>query len=167
MVQPPQRVRTRRRLVPPLVARTDSPQILEDFLNGTKQIFAMLSLRASNGFDDATHNLTGTFSVSGQGVNSYPPGTKKKGGGSSSSSQAPHQWIYFIFSGLAVREPGIYTFTVFVNAMDYSTKSQSVLCDKASRPVTVVDGHEPPGKPSTFSFIGVGLGIFGENTDWQ
>lgn len=164
MVQPPQRVRAMRRLVPPLVARTDNPQILEDFLNGRKQIFATLALTASNG-NDATQKLTGTFSVSGQGVNSYPPGSKKKGGGSSSSSQAPHKWIYFIFSGLAIRESGLYTFTVYVNELDYASKSQRVLCDKASRPVTVVDEHESPGKPSRFSLVHVVLEIFGRNTD--
>ncbi|POS77464.1 hypothetical protein DHEL01_v204142 [Diaporthe helianthi] len=148
VVQPPQRVRARRRLVPPLVARTDSPQLLEAFLNGTKHIYATLALTASNGFDDATYNLTGTFSVSGQGVNSYPRGSKKKGGGSSSSSQTPHQWIYFVFPGLGIREPGLYTFTVFINALDYSTKSLTVLCDKASRTFNVVYEAEPPGKPS-------------------
>lgn len=151
VVQPPRRVRVRRRLVPPVVARTDSPQLLEDFLNGTKHIYATLALTASNGVDDATLDLLGTYSVSGQGVNSFPPGSKKKGGGSSSSSssQRPHQWIYFVFPGLAIREPGLYSFTVSVNALDYSTSSLTVLCNKASRAVNVVDEAEPPAKPSS------------------
>lgn len=152
VVQPPERVGVRRRLVPPLVARTDNPQLVEDFLSGAKHVFATLMLTNSNG-TDATVNLRGNYSVDGQGVNLRPKASKKKGGGSSSSSQKPHKWIYFIFPGLSISEPGMYTLTVCVNTLSLPQAFMTTVAWKASRVINVVNEAEPPGRPSKFSVI--------------
>jgi hypothetical protein len=164
VVQPPERVGVRRRLVPPLVARTDNPQLLDDFMSGRKHVFATLMLTASNGAD-ATSNLRGTYSRDGQGVNLYPKNSKKKGGGSSSSSQRPHQWIYFIFPGLSVSEPGMYSLTVCVNTLALPDAFMTTVGWKATRVITIVNEAVPPGRPSTFFVVSVVLERLEKNAD--
>ncbi|KAG8166281.1 hypothetical protein KVR01_004833 [Diaporthe batatas] len=153
VVQPPERVGAGTWLVPPLVARTDSPRILEIFRDRPVDIFATLMLTGSNGVDATGSNIDGNRSASGQLLESQPPGSQNKtGDGSSSSgssSQAPRQWIYFIFSGLSIKKAGVYTFTVGVSDMNRQADEVETLSIEKSREVNVVDEQVPPGRPST------------------
>lgn len=148
VVQPPSTVGVRRRLVPPMVARTDNPQLLEDYLAGTKSVFGTAMLIAGNG-TDATATLNGNYNVQGQPVTVHPENSGSSGGGGSSSSRRePHRWIYFIFTGLSIPVPGVYTFTVCVNALVLEEGCVVTMCRKASQAVTVLDRAVAPARPS-------------------
>lgn len=164
MVQPPLAVGVRRRLIPPVVARTDHPKLLEDYLSGKKSVFGTAMLTASNG-NDVTAILDGNYNVQGQPVTVHPDNSGSNGGSSSSSSssrQASRRWIYFIFSGLSIPVPGVYTFTVCVNALVHDEGCVITVAGKASRSFTVVDQALPPARASKLIMISVELdGLYG------
>lgn len=145
VVQPPSTVGVRRRLVPPMVARTDNRQLLEDYLAGTKSVFGTAMLIAGNG-TDATATLNGNYNVQGQPVTVHPENNGS--GGGSSSRREPHRWIYFIFNGLSIPVPGVYTFTVCVNALVLEEGCVVTVGRKASQAVTVLDRAVAPARPS-------------------
>ncbi|KAI7785097.1 hypothetical protein LA080_008133 [Diaporthe eres] len=146
VVQPPLTVGVRRRLIPPVIARTDHPQLLDDYLTGRKSVFGTAMLTASNGVDMSAI-LDGNYNVQGQPVTVHPENSGKNGGGSS-SRQEPHRWIYFIFTGLSIPVPGVYTFTVCVNALVPDQGCVLTVGGKASRAFTVVDQAVAPARPS-------------------
>lgn len=150
VVQPPLTAGVRRRLVPPLVARTDHPQLLDDYLTGRKSVFGTAMLTASNG-EDITALLDGNYNVQGQPVTIHPE--SRSGGGSSSSRQEPHKWIYFIFAGLSIPVPGVYTFTVCVNALVPEQGCVVTVGGKASRAFSIVDQAVAPARPSESTAI--------------
>lgn len=145
VVQPPLTVGVQRRLIPPVVARTDNRQLLEDYMAGKKSVFGTAMLTASNGADMST-SMQGNYNVTGQPVTVHPE--SKGGSGSSSSRQEPQKYIYFIFNGLAISTPGMYTFTVCVNALAPEQGCVVTVGWKASRAFTVVNQAVAPGRPS-------------------
>lgn len=164
VVQPPLAVGVRRRLIPPVVARTENRQLLEDYMSGKKSVFGTLMLTASNG-DDMTTLLTGNYQVQGQPVTVHP---ENSGGGSSSSSSSrhkPHKYIYFIFNGLSITVPGTYTITVCVNALILDQGCVMTVGGKASRAFNVVEQAVAPARPSKLIDVPVGLGR--QNTHWN
>lgn len=146
VVQPPLTVGVHRRLIPPVVARTDNRQLLEDYMSGKKSVFGTAMLTASNGVDMST-SMEGNYNVTGQPVTVHP---ESKSGGGSSSRQEPQKYIYFIFSGLAISTPGVYTFTVCVNALAPEQGCVVTVGWKASRAFNVVNQAVAPGRPSKF-----------------
>lgn len=161
VVQPPLTVGVRRRLIPPVIARTDNPQLLDDYLTGRKSVFGTAMLTASNGADMSAI-LDGNYNVQGQPVTVHPENTGKNGGGSSSSRQEPHRWIYFIFTGLSIPVPGVYTFTVCVNALVPDQGCVLTVGGKASRAFTVVDQAVAPARPSELIEVPVELNTLGK-----
>lgn len=159
VVQPPLTVGVRRRLIPPVIARTDHPQLLDDYLAGRKSVFGTAMLTASNGADMSAI-LDGNYNVQGQPVTVHPESSGKNGGGSS-SRQEPHRWIYFIFTGLSIPVPGVYTFTVCVNALVPDQGCVLTVGGKASRSFTVVDQAVAPARPSKLIEIPVELNRLG------
>lgn len=149
VVQPPLTVGVRRRLIPPMVARTDHPQLLEDYLAGSKSVFGTAMLTASNGVD-MSGLLDGNYNVQGQPVTIHPDNSGSSSGGGSSSRQEPHRWIYFIFTGLSIPVPGAYTFTVCVNALVPAQGCVLTVGGKASRAFSVVDQAVAPARPGEF-----------------
>lgn len=144
VVQPPLTVGVHRRLIPPLVARTDNRQLLEDYMAGKKSVFGTAMLTASNGADMST-SMEGNYNVTGQPVTVHPE--SKSGSGRSSSRQEPKKYIYFIFNGLAISTPGMYTFSVCVNALSPEQGCVVTVGWKASRAFTVVNQAVAPGRP--------------------
>lgn len=145
VVQPPVAVGQGRRLIPPVVARTDHARLVEDYLSGKTTVFATIMLTASDG-NDATASLQGNYQKQGQPITVHPDNSS--GGGSSSSRQAPHKWIYFIFSDLSISVPGEYTFTVCVNNMVHAEGCVITVAGKASRAFNVLTQAVAPGRPS-------------------
>lgn len=142
VVQPPPTVGVNRWLVPPVVARTRDAQLVEDYLNGAKHVFATATLYASN-MDDYSSALGGNWNVSAQLVteNAAP----SRGGGSSSRS-ANQQWLYFIFNPVSVAMEGMFAFNVVISALSLSSPAQAgvsqVVGGRATRQFNVL--AQPP-----------------------
>lgn len=145
-VQPPSSVGINRRLIPPVVARTNNPQLIEDYLAGNKDVFAVAMLTSSNG-DDQTAILNGNYSTQGQPITLHGSNGGSHGGGSS-SRQSAHKWIYFIFQGLSIPIPGTYTFTICVNALSYTEGFSMTVGGKTTNEFTVVNQAVAPARPS-------------------
>lgn len=166
VVQPPLVVGARRRLIPPVVARTDNPQLLEDYMTGKKSVFGTGMLTASNGAD-VSALLEGNYNVQGQPVTVHPDNSSGNGGGGSSSRQEPQKYIYFIFTGLSIPVSGVYTFTVCVNALDIGQGCVFTVGGKASRAFTVTDQAVAPARPSKLIGDPFRTGQTRQNTDWR
>ncbi|KAI3397709.1 hypothetical protein diail_10478 [Diaporthe ilicicola] len=154
-VQPPSLVGVNRRLIPPVVARVNDPQLIEDYMNSVKDIFATLMLTAGNG-QDQTVMLSGNYNVRGQPVTVHGNGGGGGSSGSSSSSSSRHQeqkWIYFIFTGLSIQLPGTYTCTVCVNSLDYSQNFVLTVGGKATRQFQVVNEAVVPARPGKLMML--------------
>lgn len=97
VVQPPPTVGVNRWLVPPVVARTRDAQLVEDYLNGAKHVFATATLYASN-MDDYSSALGGNWNVSAQLVteNAAP----SRGGGEQQPLGEPAMALLHIQPGV-------------------------------------------------------------------
>lgn len=141
-VQPPPNVGVNSWLIPPVVARTRDPQLLEDYSSGAKQLFATAMLYSSN-MDDYTSVLGGNWNVSAQLVTESS--SSSRGGGSSSRSSG-QQWLYFIFNPVSVAMEGIFAFNIVVSALNLSSPDEAgvsqVVGGRATRQFNVVS--EPP-----------------------
>ncbi|KAL1849622.1 hypothetical protein Daus18300_013229 [Diaporthe australafricana] len=144
-VQPPGVVGVGRRLIPPVVARINDPQLIDDYLNGAKDVFATLMLTLGNG-QDQTGILNGNYNVRGQPITIHSDGGGS-GGGSSSSSQGPQKFIYFIFTGLSIPVAGTYTFTVCVNTLSFTQGFVLTVGGKTTRQFRVVNEAVAPARP--------------------
>lgn len=145
VVEPPLIVGVQRRLIPPVVARTEDQQLLEDYLAGKKQVFGTLMLTASNG-NDKTSLFSGNNHATGQPVT--VPSSSSGSGGGSSSRHRPHEYIYFIFTGLSITQAGIYTIRVCVNELDVRLGYLVTVGEKVSQVFDVVNGAVAPARPS-------------------
>lgn len=145
-VQPPGVVGVSRRLIPPVVARINDAQLIEDYMSGARDLFATLMLTLGNG-QDQTSILNGNYHVRGSPVTIHSD-DGGRGGSSSSSSQGPQQFIYFIFTGLSIPVPGTYTFTACVNALDFSQNCVLTMGGKTTRQFRVVNEAIAPARPS-------------------
>lgn len=146
VVQPPLMVGVQRRLIPPVVARTENQQLLEDYMAGKKEVFGTLMLTASTG-DDKTGLLFGNNHATGQPI-TLPSSSSSGSGGGSSSRHRSHKYIYFIFTGLSITQPGTYTVTVCVNELDVGLGFLATVGGKASREFNVVNQAVAPARPS-------------------
>ncbi|KAJ4391277.1 hypothetical protein N0V93_004894 [Gnomoniopsis smithogilvyi] len=142
VVQPPPSVRVNRSLVPPIVARTRDPQLLEDYSSGGKHIYATAVLYSSN-MEDCSSALVGHWNVSAQVVTESSSSGRNGGSSSRSGSQ---QWLYFIFNPIAVSMEGIFAFNVVVSALSLSSASATgvsqVVAGRSTRQFNVV-AHQP------------------------
>ncbi|KUI65247.1 hypothetical protein VM1G_00824 [Cytospora mali] len=143
VVQPPSTVGVNRRLVPPIVARTSDAQLIEDYLNNNKQVYATAMLTSTSG-QDYTPVLNGTWNVNAQLVQ-----TSSSGGGGSSSRHAHNRWLYFIFSPVYIGRQGTYTFSVVVSALSLADGTSLVVGGRTTRQITVANQHGRPGRPSS------------------
>lgn len=142
VVQPPPTVGVNRWLVPPVVARTRDPQLIEDYSSGGKHIFATAMLYSSN-MDDYSSALGGNWNVSAQLVLESSSSSRSGGSSSRSSSQ---QWLYFIFNPVSVSMEGMFAFNVVVSALSLSSPSEAggsqVVAGRSTRHFTVA-AHPP------------------------
>lgn len=140
-VQPPRTVGVRRRLIPPVVARTSDPQLIADVMNNNKHVYAALMLTSSNGGDFSTA-LIGSWSVTAQLL------TSSGGGASGGSRHSRSQWLYFVFDRLSIGVQGTYTISVVVSALSLTEGISVVVGGRTTRQFTVVSQAAPPERPS-------------------
>lgn len=149
VVQPPSSVGVNRWLVPPIVARTRDPQLIEDYTSGEKHIYATAMLYSSN-MGDYSSALGGNWNVSAQLVTESS--SSGKNGGSSSRSGS-HQWLYFIFNPVSVSIEGTFAFNVVMSALSLSSPSaggvSQVVAGRATRQFTVVAHQSRAERPGT------------------
>lgn len=140
-VQPPPTVGVNRWLVPPVVARTRDPQLLEDYLAGARHLYATAMLYSSSNMEDYTSVLGGNWNASAQLLTE----SSSRGGGGSSSRSGSEHWLYFIFNPVSVGMEGTFVFNIVVSALSLSADeagtSQAVGA-RATRQFTVVS-HNP------------------------
>lgn len=151
VVEPPLVVGVNRWLVPPVVARTRDPQLVDDYLTGSKTIFATAMLYSST-MDDYTSSLGGNWNVTAQLINAVS--SSSRGDGSSSRSNS-EQWLYFIFNPVSVNLEGLFSFNIVISALTSPSSEgagmSQVVGGKPTRFFNVV-AHPPrvekPSKPS-------------------
>ncbi|KUI55579.1 hypothetical protein VP1G_02951 [Cytospora mali] len=142
VVQPPSMIGVNRRLVPPIVARTSDAQLIEDYLNNNKQVYATAMLTSTSG-QDYTPVLNGTWNVNAQLVQ-----TSSSGGGSS-SRHGHNRWLYFIFSPVYIGRQGTYTFSVVISALSLADGTSLVVGGRTTRQITVANQHTRPERPGS------------------
>lgn len=147
-VQPLPYVGVSRTFVPPVVARTRDPQLLEYFRTGTRQLFATAMLFSTN-MDDCTSFLIGNWNASAKLVSESSG--HSRGGGSSSRSSA-EQWLYFIFNPVSIAVEGIFAFNLVVSALEMSSPDEAgvsqVVGGRATRQFNVVARPPRAVRPS-------------------
>lgn len=148
VVQPPTIVGVNRWLVPPVVARTRDPQLLQDYLSGEKHVFATAVLYASN-MEDYSSALGGNWNVSAQFVAENSSSSRSGGSSSRSSNQ---QWLYFILNPVSISMEGKFAFNVVVSALSLPSSSEAgvsqVVVGRSTRQFTVVIQPPRPERPS-------------------
>lgn len=151
VVEPPLIVGVNRCLVPPVVARTRDPQLLDDYQTGSKSIFATAMLYSSN-MDDYTSSLGGNWNVTAQLITEVS--CSSRGGGSSSRSNS-EQWLYFIFNPVSVTMEGLFSFNIVVSALGSPSSNEAgmsqVIGGRPTRYFNVV-AHPPRAEKPSESF---------------
>ena len=138
VVQPPTMVGLGEFLVPPVVARTSDPEILQIAMgHATKYIFASLVLESTTG-KIYTAALNEGASDSGHLV--------QNSGGSGGSSSSAGYYVYFIFNSVSISKAGTYTIAVLVHIMENATCW--TVGKKSTRQITVVNDAVPAERPS-------------------
>lgn len=149
VVQPPPTVGINRRLIPPVVARTRDPQLIEDYLSGEKHFFATALLYDSN-LDDYSSALGGTWNVSAQIFAETSSSGRSSGSSSRSTSQ---HWLYFIFNTVSVSIEGTFAFNVVLSALSLSSPDEAgesqIVAGRSTRHFTVVAQPPRAERPST------------------
>lgn len=145
VVQPPQRVGLSRWVIPPVVARTCDPALIQDVVDSKKHVYATAMLASSNG-EDYSRALNGHWNVSANLDADSPGGS---GGGSSSSSRHSRtRWLYFIFHPMSIGVVGAFSFSIIVSALSLADGSCVVIGGRTTRQFTVVSQAVAPEKPS-------------------
>lgn len=154
-VQPPSTAMINRWLAPPIVARTRDPQLLQDYTNGGKHLFATAMLYSSN-MEDYTSVLAGNWNVSAQLVMETPASGRNGGGGGSCSGSLSEQWLYFIFDPISVAMEGVFAFNIVVSALSLSPPEKAgmseVVGGRATRQFSIVSQCSRVEKISRYYF---------------
>ncbi|ROV88717.1 hypothetical protein VPNG_10222 [Cytospora leucostoma] len=143
VVQPPLRVGVSRWLIPPVVARTSNPGLVQEFADNRKHVYATAMLTSSDGEDYSTI-LNGNWNVN---ANLVADSGGSGSGGGSSSRHARNRWLYFVFHPVSIGLGGTFSFSVVVSALSLESNSCMVVGGRSTRQFTVVNQPVPPEKP--------------------
>lgn len=154
-VQPPHVAGVNRRLIPPVVARTQDPQLIQDYLSGTKHLFATAMLYSTT-MTDHSDALGGNWSASAHFVTGNPESSR---GGGSSSRGSRAQWLYFVFDQLSISLEGTFAFYVAISSLSLTSPDMAGMAEtvggRATREFTVLvqapRGDKPSKLPSSRS----------------